>query len=106
MPWGAVGLLERAPAARAMPLAPPSTAGMTVGRDRAQAEPATIRTGGTGTEMVGGGDLARPSSRGHDAGWRATGRLGSVLVGLRTGGPGGLRVRPGNGFGSLERLRG
>src|SRR5207247_1613547 len=77
-------------AARAMPLAPPSTAGMTVGRDRAQAEPATIRTGGTGTEMVGGGDLARPSSRGHDAGWRATGRLGSVLVGLRTGGTGGL----------------
>src|SRR5439155_1342372 len=34
--------------------------------------------------------LARPSPRGHDAGWRAPGRLGSVLVGLLTGGTGGL----------------
>src|SRR5882762_9249394 len=33
---------------------------------------------------------ARPSSRGSHAGWRATGRLGSVLVGLLTGGTGGL----------------
>src|SRR3989442_11816503 len=90
MQWCAVGLLEIAPAARAMQLAPQSTAGMTVGRDIAQAEPAAIRTGGTGTEMVGGVDLARPSSRGSHAGWRATGRLGSVLVGLLTGGTRGL----------------
>src|SRR5882762_4501862 len=89
MQWGAVGLLEIAPAARTMQLAPQSTAGMSVGRDIAQAEPATIRTGGTGTEMVGGVDLARPSSRGSHAGWRATGRLGAVLVGLLTGGTGG-----------------
>ena len=33
--------------------------------------------------------LARPSPRGHDTGWRAPGRLGSVLVGLLTGGTGG-----------------
>src|SRR6266581_184617 len=90
MQWCAVGLLEIAPAARAMQLAPQSTTGMTVGRDLAQAEPAAIRTGGTGTEMVGGVDLARPSSRGSHAGWRAPGRLGSVLVGLLTGGTGGL----------------
>src|SRR5213596_3544977 len=90
MQWCAVGLLEIAPAARAMQLAPQSTAGMTVGRDIAQAEPAAIRTGGTGTEMVGGVDLARPSSRGSHAGWRAAGRLGSVLVGLLTGGTRGL----------------
>src|SRR2546426_86946 len=30
------------------------------------------------------------AARGHDAGWRATGRLGDVLVGLLTGGTGGL----------------
>src|SRR5882724_10980455 len=89
MQWCAVGLLEIAPAARAMQLAPQSTAGMTVGRDIAQAEPATIRTGGTGTEMLRGLHLARPSPRGHDAGWRATGRLGCVRVSLLTGGTGG-----------------
>jgi len=33
--------------------------------------------------------LARAAARGHDTGWRAPGRLGSVLVGLRTGGTGG-----------------
>src|SRR5256884_3105672 len=86
----AMGLLEIATTARAMQLAPQSTAGMTVGRDIAQAEPATIRTGGTGTEMLRGIHLARPSPRGHDAGWGATGRLGCVRVGLLTGGTGGL----------------
>src|SRR6266566_589132 len=90
MQWCAVGLLEIAPAARAMQLAPQSTAGMTVGRDIAQAEPATIRTGGTGTEMGRGVHRAAAPARGDLAGWRATGRLGSVRVGLLTGGTGGL----------------
>src|SRR3989442_3850782 len=62
---------------------------MIVGRDIPKAEPGGIRTVGIRTEMVGGVDLARPSSRGSHAGWRAPGRLGSVLVGLRTGGTGG-----------------
>src|SRR5205807_7280062 len=83
MPGCAVGLLARATTARAMQLAPRSTAGMTVGRDMAQAEPAAIRTVGSGTEMPGGVDLARPSPRGHEAGWRSCG-------GLRARGGGGL----------------
>src|SRR5256886_7618369 len=64
----AVGLLEIAPTARAMQLAPRSTAGMPVGRDIAQAEPAAIRTVGIGTEMPGGVDLAPASSR-RDEAW-------------------------------------
>ena len=40
--------------------------------------------------MPRGVHRARPASCGHDAGWRATGRLGGVRVDLRTGGPGGL----------------
>src|SRR6267143_5503017 len=86
----AVGLLEIASTAAAMRLAPRATAGMPVGSDIAQPYPAAIATVGIGTEMVGGIDLARPSSRGSHAGWRAPGRLGSVLVGLLTGGTGGL----------------
>ena len=58
----AVGLLEIAPTACAMQLAPQSTAGMTVGRDLAQAKPAAIRPGGIGTEMPGGVDLAPASA--------------------------------------------
>src|SRR5712671_7340160 len=89
MQWCAVGLLEIASTAAAMQLAPRATAGMPVGSDIAQPYPAAIATVGIGTEMVGGVDLARPSSRGSHAGWRATGRLGAVLVGLLTGGTGG-----------------
>jgi hypothetical protein len=68
MQRGAVGLLEVAATAAAMQLAPRSTAGMTVGRDIAQAEPAAIRTVRTGTEMLGGVDLAPASSR-RDEAW-------------------------------------
>src|SRR6266403_4767505 len=89
MQWCAVGLLEIASTAAAMQLAPRATAGMPVGSDIAQPYPAAIATVGIGTEMVGGVDLARPSSRGSHAGWRATGWLGAVLVGLLTGGTGG-----------------
>src|SRR6266571_5727871 len=73
-----------------MQLAPGAAAGMTVSAEIAEPHPALIRTGRRRAEMLRGVHLARPSSRGHDAGWRATGRLGSVLVGLRTGGTGGL----------------
>src|SRR5262249_7093780 len=43
-----------------------------------------------GAEMGGGVDLAAAPPRGHDTGWRATGRLGYVFVSLLTGGTGGL----------------
>src|SRR6266853_2802225 len=73
-----------------MQLAPGAAVGMTVGTDMAQPHPAPIGTGRMGTEVRRRVHLARPSPRGHDAGGRATGRLRSVLVGLRTGGTGGL----------------
>src|SRR6266581_8534769 len=41
-------------------------------------------------EMSRGIHLTRAAARGHHARWRATGLLGSVLVGLLTGGTGGL----------------
>ena len=73
-----------------MQLAPRATAGMTVGTDIAQPEPAAIETVGIGTEMARGVHLAAASPRGYDAGWRAPGRLGDVLVGLLTGATRGL----------------
>src|SRR6266849_3673024 len=86
----AMGLLEIATTARAMQLAPRSTAGMTVGRDIAQAEPAPIVAVGMRAEVARGLHLARPSPHGDNTGWRAPGRLGSVRVGLLTGGTGRL----------------
>src|SRR5882724_4840354 len=85
-----MGLLEVAATAGAMQLAPWSTAGMPIGAEIAEPHPALIRTVRIGAEMLRGIHLARPSPRGHDAGWRATGRLGCVRVGLLTGGIEGL----------------
>src|SRR5262245_38609622 len=51
MQWCAVGLLEIATAVGAMQLAPQSPAGMPVGRDIAQTEPAPIGTGRLGAEV-------------------------------------------------------
>ena len=102
----AMGLLEIAITARAIQLAPRSTARMTIGTEIPQSHPALIGTVRMRAEMLRGIHLARSSSRGDHAGWPATGRLGCVLVGLLTGSTEGLRVRPGNGGGSLERLHG
>src|SRR5207253_477424 len=85
----AVGLLEIAPTARAMPLAPRATVGMAIGTDIAQPHPAPIGTGGMRAEVPRGVHLARAATRGDLAGWRTTGRLGDVLVDLLTGGTGG-----------------
>src|SRR5882724_4577439 len=85
----AVGLLEVAATAGAMQLAPGATVGVTVGAEIAEPHPALIRTGRIRAEMLRGLHLARPSPRGHDAGWRATGRLGCGRVSLLTGGTGG-----------------
>src|SRR6266852_1648041 len=90
MQRGAVGFLEIATTAGAMQLAPGTAAGMTVGAEIAEPHPALIRTVRIRAEMLRGIDLARPSPRGHDAGWRTTRQLGSMLVGLLTGGTGGL----------------
>src|SRR6266851_1294500 len=86
----AVGLLEIATAVGAMQLSPWSTAGMPIGTEIAQPHPTPIGTDRMRAEMPRGVHVARPSPRGHDTRWRAPGRLGSVLVGLRTGGTGGL----------------
>src|SRR5439155_17887003 len=82
----AMGLLEVAATAGAMQLAPGAAAGMTIGAEIAEPHPALIRTVRIRAEMLRGIHLARPSPRGHDAGGRATGQLGYVLVGLLTGG--------------------
>src|SRR6266849_8926987 len=86
----AVGLLAIATTAGAMQLAPGAVVGVTVGTDIAEPDPAPIGTGRMRTEMLRGLHLAWPSPRGHEAGWRATRRLGYVFVGLLTGGTGGL----------------
>src|SRR5438128_9758912 len=94
-----VGFEQITTTARAIRLAPQATAGMPIGTDIVQSHPALIRTVQMRAEMLRGVHLARPSSRGSHAGWRATGRLGSVLVGLLTGGTGGLADE------TLKRLR-
>src|SRR5437867_963060 len=85
----AVGFLEIATTAGAMQLAPGATVGVTIGTDIAEPDPAPIVAGGMGAEVPRRVHLARAAARGHDTGWRAPGRLGSVLVGLLTGGTGG-----------------
>src|SRR6059058_5719606 len=89
-----MGLLEVAATAGAMQLAPWSTAGMPIGAEIAEPHPALIRTVRMRAAMLRGLHLARPSPRGYDAGWRVTGRLGCVRVGLLTGGTGGLAGEP------------
>src|SRR5438128_6286307 len=84
-----MGLLEVAATAAAMQLAPGAVVGVTVGTDIAEPDPAPIGTGRMRTEMLRGLHLAWPSPRGHEAGWRAPGRLGCVRVSLLTGGTGG-----------------
>src|SRR5882724_2004871 len=57
-----------------------------IGAAMAEPHPAMIRTVRIRAEMLRGIHLARPSPHGYDAGWRATGRLGDMLMGLLTGG--------------------
>jgi len=105
-----MGLLEVAATAGAMQLAPGATAGMSIGTDIAQPYPAPIVAVGMGAEVERGLHLARPSPRGHDTGWRAPGRLGSMLVALLTGGTGGLagearkRLQVAGALGRRQRL--
>src|SRR5713101_3262558 len=86
----AMGLEEVALTTAAMQLAPGGAAGMTIGAESTAPHPALIRTVRIRAEMLRGLHLARPSPRGHDAGWRAPGRVGCIRVGLFTGGTGGL----------------
>src|SRR3989475_12465930 len=64
--------LKKIPATfAAIELSPLAATGMTVGRDIAQPEPATIATVGSGTEMMRGVDLpAAASCRRNRRGWR------------------------------------
>src|SRR5262249_45820617 len=96
----AMGLLEIATTARAIHLAPRSTAGMAIGTDIAPSPPALIRTVRMRAEMLRGVYLARSSARGDHAGWRATGRLGGMLEGMLTGSTVGLcgEARKGGGL--------
>src|SRR5713101_2419298 len=105
----AMGLEEVALTTAAMQLAPGGAAGMTIGAESTEPHPALIRTVRIRAEMLRGLHLARPSPRGHDAGWRATGWLGDVLVGLLTGGtrgPAGEARKRLQVTGALGRCRG
>src|SRR5712691_11824442 len=83
--------LEEIPLAYgAVPLPPGAATRMPVGTEVPPAYPAPIGAVGIRAEVERGVHLARPSPRGHDAGWWAPRRLGSVRVGLLTGGTGGL----------------
>jgi hypothetical protein len=96
----AVGLLEIAPTARAMQLAPRSTAGMTVRRNIAQPEPATIATVTIGTEMIGGVDMtAAASCRRSRRGWRRRGLQPGSLDRLLTSSARGFTGETRKGFG-------
>ena len=75
-----------------------------IGAEIAEPHPALIRTVRIRAEMPRGIHLARPSPRGHDAGWRATGWLGDVLVDLLTGGTGGLAGEARKGLGLTVAL--
>src|SRR6266446_8908603 len=87
---GSVVLRKVISARGTLELPPGAVVGVTVGTDIAEPDPAPIGTGRMRTEMLRGLHLAWPSPRGHEAGWRATRRLGYVFVGLLTGGTGGL----------------
>src|SRR5712691_4336631 len=80
------GLLEIATTARAIQLAPGSTAGMPIGTDIAQPHPAPIDTVRMGAEVRRRVHLARAAARRHDAWWRSCGGLrargGGVLTGV------------------------
>src|SRR5438128_11572212 len=90
MQRGAMGLQHEVATGGAVQLPPGTATGMAIGTDIPAPHQAIIATVRIGAEVVRGVHLARAAARGYDAGWRATGRLGSVLVGLLTGGTRGL----------------
>jgi len=100
----AMGFEEVALTTAAIQRSPRATAGMTVGTNIAQPEPATIATVGIGTEMVGGVDLAPASSRRDDTRGRGTGRLTAGLDGLFTSVAVGLAGKTRKRFGLLGAL--
>jgi hypothetical protein len=93
----------------AIQLSPGATAGMTVGADIASPKPAAIATGGMGTALVGGVDVAAASTCRDQAWWRGTGRLRVRLDGLLTGVTVGRAGQADKGCGrsrALSRWRG
>jgi len=68
-----------------MQLAPRSIAGVTMGAEVAQPHPAPIGTGGMRAEVQRGVHLAPAVTRGDQAGWRTTGALGRLFLGVLTG---------------------
>src|SRR5262249_11756679 len=85
MERGAMGFEEVALAGRAMQLPPGTTARMPVGTEIASPHPAPRGTVRLGAEVRRRVHLARAAARGHEAGWRAPGRLGARHNGLHTG---------------------
>jgi hypothetical protein len=63
-PFTKGGQERRPPRARFVPnsIAPPPTGGMAIGAAMAKADPAVVRTGGMGAEVVGGLDVATVAS--------------------------------------------
>src|SRR6266571_28384 len=87
---GSVVLRKVISARGTLELPPEATVGVTVGTDIAEPGPAPIGTGRMGAEMGRGVHRTAAPARGDLAGWRTTRQLGSMLVGLLTGGTGRL----------------
>src|SRR5499426_528352 len=96
---GALGLQKVSIAVGAVQLTPRPTAGMAIGPEVAQAEPAAIATVGSRTELLGGVDLTPASSRRDHQRWRGAGRLTARRDALFTGVAGGLTGRADKGLG-------
>src|SRR6266704_6225740 len=87
---GSVVLRKVISARGTLELPPEATVGVTVGTDIAEPGPAPIGTGRMGAAMGRGVRRTAAPARGDLAGWRTTRQLGSMLVGLLTGGTGRL----------------
>ena len=90
----------------AIELSPGASAGMTVGPEVAQAEPAAIATVGSWTELLGGVDLTLASSRRDQQRWRGAGRLTVQGDVLRAGITVGFTGEPGERLGDLRAFSG
>src|SRR5215813_9208511 len=105
----AMGFEKIASTTAAIQLSPGATAGMSVGADITSPKPAAIATGGIGTELVGGVDVAAAATCRDKAWGRGTGRLMVWLDGLLTGVTVGLAGQADKGCGlsrAFSRWRG
>src|SRR6516165_7126166 len=105
MQWRAMRLKNIPVTCAAIELSPGTAMRMTVGRNIAQPEPATIATVEIRTEMIGGIDVtAAASCRRHRRGWRRRGLPPGSLDRLLTSSARGFPGETRKGLGLCEAL--